>query len=96
LAPPTPGLHLEQRLAVLHRLFEELEGIVTAALLFKVLHRVVKDALSSRLLAAPHHRVDELGDQRGPIDWVRRHFPLRNVPFSRHNPQNPQSVDSRQ
>src|ERR1039458_1354771 len=39
------GLDLEQRLAILHRLLEELEGIVAAALLFEVLHRLVEDAL---------------------------------------------------
>ena len=58
------GLHLEQRLAVLDRLLEELESVVAAALLFEVLHRLVEDALGRRLLAAPHHRVDKLGDQR--------------------------------
>ncbi len=78
------GLDLKQRLAVLDRLLEELERVVAAALLFEVLHRLVEDALGGRLLAAPHHRVHKLGDQRRPVDRIRRHFPLRNVPFSWH------------
>src|ERR1035437_3563337 len=90
-AAHAPGLHLKQRLAILDSLLEELEGIVAAALLLEVLHRLIEDALGRRLLAAPHHRVDKLGDQRGPVDRIRRNFPLRNVPFSRHNPQNPRA-----
>src|ERR1019366_9373163 len=84
------GLYLEKRLAVLNRFLEELQRIVPAALLLQVLHRLIEDALRGRLLAAPHHRVDKLGDQFGPVNRIRRHFPLRNVPFSWHNPQIPQ------
>src|SRR5664279_3019898 len=91
-ATHTAGLDLEQRLTVLYRFLEEFQSVVAAALLFEGLHRLIEDALGCRLLSAPHHRVHKLGHQRGPVDWIRRHFPLRNVPFSRHSSQNPSRI----
>src|ERR1039458_71854 len=49
----TARLDFKQGLAVLNSLLEELEGFVAATLL-EVGHRGVEDALSGRLLAAPH------------------------------------------
>src|SRR5580698_4822835 len=78
-----PAFNLEKRLAVLDCLLEELESFV-AALLLKVGHGGIEDALSGRLLAAPHHGVHKLGDQGGVIDGVWSNFTLRDVAFSWH------------
>src|SRR3984957_906541 len=77
------ALNLEKRLAILDRLLEELESFVPA-LLLKVGHGGVEDALSGRLLAAPNNGLHKLGDQGGVIDWVRSNFTLRDVAFSWH------------
>src|SRR5215469_6238034 len=78
------ALHFQHRLHVLNSLLEELDRLV-ATLLLEVLHRLVEDGLRGRLLAAPHHAVDKLRDQRRLIDRIRCHFPLRDITFSRHS-----------
>src|SRR5258705_6904545 len=78
------ALDLKKRLAVFDRLLEELEGLV-AALLLEIRHGGIEDALSGRLLAAPHHGVNELRDQGGVIDRVWSNFTLRDVAFSWHS-----------
>src|SRR4051794_40226239 len=80
----TPGLHFQRRLHVLDSLLEQLQSFV-AALRLEVRHRLIEDALGSRLLAAPHHAVDELGDQRGAVNRVRSYFALRNKTFTWHS-----------
>src|SRR5512146_3217768 len=77
------GLHFQQRLYVLHRFLEQFQSFV-AALLLQLLHRLVEDSLRGALLAVPHHRVDELVDQRRAVDRVRQRLPLRYMTFSRH------------
>src|SRR5437016_8925777 len=57
-----PGFHFEQRLAVLDRLLEELQRLVSAFLL-QASQSFIKDALGRALLARPHHRVNELCHQ---------------------------------
>src|SRR6266536_3517933 len=76
-------LHFEQRLGVFDRLLEQLEGLV-AAFFLQLLERLIEDPFSSRLLALPHHGVDELGHQIGSIDRIRLHRALRDISFSRH------------
>jgi len=58
---------------------------LVAALLAKLLHRFIEDSLCGALLAAPHHGIHELVDQRGVIDRIGLRLPLRNVSFSRHS-----------
>jgi hypothetical protein len=69
------GLNFQQRLGVLHRFLEELQGFV-ATLRFKLLHRVIEDVFGSGLLAVPHHRVDKLRNQRGVVNRIRQNFTL--------------------
>src|SRR6266702_845794 len=79
----TAGLHFEKRLAILDRLLEQLQGLV-AALLLKVRHGGVENALRGGLFAAPHHGVDELRDQGRVIDRVGSNFTLGDITFSWH------------
>src|SRR5882724_6144274 len=82
-ATDAAGLDFEQRLGILDGLLEQLDSLV-AALFLHLLHGVVEDALGGGLLAAPHHRVHELGDQGGVVDGISCYFTLRYVAFSRH------------
>src|ERR1700735_1309792 len=77
------ALHFQHRLHVLNSLLEQLQRLIPT-LSLKVGHGLIEDALGSRLLAAPHHAVDELRYQRRPIDRVSWNFTLGNVTFSRH------------
>src|SRR5208283_3104378 len=76
-------LHFEQRLGVLDRLLEQLESFV-AALFLHLGQGFVKDALSGRALALPHHRVNELRHQIRAIDGIGRHGPFGGMSFTRH------------
>src|SRR6185312_11625114 len=84
-APNAASLHLKKRLAILDRLLEQLDSLFAATPGLDILHRLVKDALGGRLLSVPHHRVHEFRHQRRSVNWIRRDFPLGNVPFSRHS-----------
>src|SRR5208282_3552440 len=82
-AADAPRFHFEQRLRVLHRLGKQLQGLV-AALFLQFRQRLIKNALGSRLLSLPHHRVDELRHQIRSIDRIRLDRPLWGMSFSRH------------
>src|ERR1700732_4548861 len=82
-ATDTTTIHFKQRLGVLHRLLEQLEGLVSAFFL-QARQRLVKDAFRSALLALPHHGVNEFRDQIRPVHRIRLHFPLGDISFSRH------------
>src|SRR5712692_7121223 len=58
-AAHAPGLHLGQWLCLLARLFEQLEAVVATQFLL-LGERLTEDAVGSRLLGMPHHRVHEL------------------------------------
>src|SRR5271169_2141531 len=77
------GLYFQHRLGVLHRLLEQLEGLV-AALFFKLLHGVIEDGLGGALLPIPHHGVHKLVNQGGLVDRIRQLLALRDISFSRH------------
>src|SRR6266849_112095 len=79
-----PSLYLQQRLGVLHRLREQLQGLV-AAFFLQLLQRLIKNALGSRLLSLPHHRVDELRHQIRSIHGIRLDRPLWGMSFSWHS-----------
>src|SRR5271166_3742060 len=82
-AADAPRLHFEQRLRVLNCLREQLQSLV-AALFLQLLERLIKNALGSRLLSLPHHRVDELRNQIRSIHRISFGRPLRDMSFSRH------------
>src|SRR5208282_208266 len=79
-----PRLHFQQRLGVLDRLGEQLQGLV-AALFLQFLERLIKNAFGSRFLALPHHRVDELRHQIRSIDGIGIDRPLWGMSFSWHS-----------
>src|ERR1019366_5687660 len=79
-----PRLHFQQRLGILHRLREQLQGFV-AAFFLQLLQRLIEDALGSRLLSLPHHRVDELRHQVRSIDRIGLDRPLWSMSFSWHS-----------
>src|SRR5260370_469982 len=74
------ALDLKKGFAVLDGFLKELEGLV-AALLLKIGHGGVEDALSGRLLAAPHPGDHQLCDQGGDINQVWSDFTLCDVGF---------------
>src|SRR6266436_1382104 len=79
-----PRLYLQQRLGVLHRLREQLQGLV-AAFFLQLLQRLIKNALGSHLLSLPHHRVDELRHQIRSIDGVGIDRSLWGMSFAWHS-----------
>src|SRR5690606_20499124 len=68
-----PGLHFQQRAAVLDSLFEELQRVVLRPLL-DLLHGVIKNLLRDGLLAVPHHCVDEFLSERRTVQRIRQDF----------------------
>src|SRR3982074_740654 len=80
---PAAPLHSEQRLVILHRLLEWLQGFVSA-LLLHLREGFVEDALGGAPLTLPHHRVDELRHQIRAIDGISCDGPLCDISFTRH------------
>src|SRR5882762_3871293 len=83
VAADAPGLDLDERLEVLNRLLENLEGIVVG-LLGDLVHRAVEHALRGALLAFPHHRADELLNDVASVDRIQRLSPTADYSFTRH------------
>jgi hypothetical protein len=77
-------LDLDARLEVLDRLLEDLERIFLGPLL-DLVEGAVEDLLGRRLLAVPHHGVDELGDKRAVVDRVGQNLPFGDLSSSRHS-----------
>src|SRR5260370_20852180 len=73
-AAPPPRLYLQQRLGVLHRFREQLQRLV-AAFFLPPPQRLIKNALGSRLLSLPHHRIYELRHPIRSIHRIRPHRP---------------------
>src|SRR5258707_14481163 len=82
-AADAPGLDLDERLQILDRLLENLEGIVVS-LLGDLVHRAVEHALRGALLAFPHHRADELLNDVASVDRIQRLSPPADYSFTRH------------
>src|SRR6266481_2084518 len=77
-------LHFQQRLGVLDRLREQLQGLV-ATLFLQLIERLIKNTLGSRLLSLPHHRIDELRHQVRSIHRIGLGRPLCDMSFSWHS-----------
>src|SRR5216683_1736199 len=58
---------------------------LVAAFFLQLLQRLIKNALGSRLLSLPHHRVDELRHQIRSIHGIRLDRPLWGMSFSWHS-----------
>src|SRR5579883_1185427 len=82
-AADPPGLHLQHRLDVFHRLLENLERLVVG-LLSHLLHRSIENALSGGLFAVPHHRVDELLNQVAAVNRIRQNRTARYESLTWH------------
>src|SRR5208282_129902 len=78
-----PRLHFQQRLGVLDRFREQLQGFV-AAFFLQLRERLIENVLGSRLLSLPHHRVDELRHQIRSVHRIGLGRPLGDMSFSRH------------
>src|SRR5205085_3101197 len=86
-ATSAPRLHFQQRLGILDGLLEQLQRFIATTVL-QLLHGFVEDALRGGLLAVPHHRVDELIDQRRAVHRIGETFAFSYVTFSRHSATN--------
>src|SRR5262245_51207876 len=60
---------LDLRLKVLNSFLEDLQRVFLRTLL-DLVKSLVNDALGHRFLAVPHHRIDELGDERAVVNRV--------------------------
>src|SRR5580704_16372308 len=78
------GLHLKQRLRILHGFREQLQSFV-ATFFLHFRKGVVKNALGGAALALPHHRVDKLRHQIRTIDGIGWQGPLCCMSFTRHS-----------
>src|SRR6266540_1177562 len=58
---------------------------LVAALLLKLLHGLIENALRGALLAIPHQVADKLVGQSRSVDRVRHRLALRNMAFSWHS-----------
>src|SRR5690606_27053204 len=82
-AADAAGADLESGLDVVERTLEEHDGVL-AGLLRRALEGAVDDGLGDGLLAVEEDLVDELGDDRGPVDGVGDQRPLRGRTLTRH------------
>src|SRR5262249_38908696 len=64
---------LDLRLKVINRLLEDLQRVFLRTL-FDLVKSLVDDALGHRLLAVPHHRVDEFSDERAVVNRIGQDF----------------------
>src|SRR5690606_32502991 len=82
-ATDAAGADLERGAHVLERALED-GGRVAVGLRPDALEGVVDDPLGGRLLTVPEDAVDELRDDRGPVDRVDDERPLRGGALARH------------
>src|SRR5690606_17336615 len=73
---------------VLERLFHQLERV--RVLLADDVHGAIDDFLGDRLLAAPHHHVDEAGDGLAAVLGIGQDGTPRGIAFTRHDLLTPQ------
>src|SRR5215475_393437 len=71
------------RLKVVERFLEDLQRVFLRTLL-DLVKSLINDALGHRLLAVPHHRVDELGDERAIVNRVGQNLAFWDFSSSRH------------
>src|SRR5262249_29875061 len=74
---------LDLRLKVINRLLEDLQRVFLRTL-FDLVKSLVDDALGHRLLAVPHHRVDEFGDERAVVNRIGQDFAFWDFSSSWH------------
>ena len=82
-AADTAGLDLQGRHDIFHSLLESFQTVF-AGLLLDDLECFIDNSLCDALFTVEHHTVDELGNQSGFVDRIRKDLSLGNITSSGH------------